>query len=310
MFTAGILLGLCRMPALRSPKTTWMSNTINGSKLMSSFFDNRDRQRFPDRSHRRVRSGQKDPFGYTFKRPIPQLKPLDEPNFIFEERFKNEAAMASPVMKLPNQIFDYFLVLDFEATCDKPVSPVPQEIIEFPVVKIDARTMEPTATFHEYVLPTVHPQLSPFCTNLTGIIQDMVDNQPPLEEVLKLFHSWMEKEVLNQPNARFTFVTCGDWDLAEMLPRQAQHFRIGLPLYFQQWINVKHAFSEAIGHYPRNLRLMLESLGIQHTGRAHSGIDDCKNIVNIMRGLAERGHVFRPSGQVKEPNLAKVYKKR
>ncbi|OQV21113.1 ERI1 exoribonuclease 3 [Hypsibius exemplaris] len=218
--------------------------------------------------------------------------------------------MASPLVKLPNQIFDYFLVLDFEATCDKAVAPVPQEIIEFPVIKIDARTMEPTASFHEYVLPTVHPQLSPFCTNLTGIIQDMVDNQPPLEEVLKLFHSWMEKEVLNQPNARFIFVTCGDWDLAKMLPGQAQHFGIELPSYFQQWINVKDSFSETIGRSPRGLQSILAGLGIQHTGRAHSGIDDCKNIVNIMRSLAERGHVFHPSDQVKEPNLVKVNKRK
>lgn len=103
--------------------------------------------------------------------------------------------------------------------------------------------------------------------------------------------------VLSEPNVRFSFVTCGDWDLGQMLPSQAQHFRLSLPSYFGNWINVKHSFSESVGHYPRSLMLMLESLTIEHTGRHHSGIDDCKNIVKILRALAQRGHVFHTTGQ-------------
>jgi len=53
---------------------------------------------------------------------------------------------------------DYFLVLDFEATCDKPQIH-PQEIIEFPILKLNGRTMEIESTFHMYVQPVVHPQL-------------------------------------------------------------------------------------------------------------------------------------------------------
>ncbi|XP_075527466.1 snipper isoform X7 [Dermacentor variabilis] len=65
---------------------------------------------------------------------------------------------------LPQQAFDYFLLLDFEATCsaEKGV-PTPQEIIEFPVLKVNGRTFETEATFHTYVQPQAHPQLTAFC---------------------------------------------------------------------------------------------------------------------------------------------------
>ena len=41
-----------------------------------------------------------------------------------------------------------------------------QEIVEFPVLKVNGRTFETEAIFHQYVQPRVHPQLSPFCTEV------------------------------------------------------------------------------------------------------------------------------------------------
>jgi inhibitor of KinA sporulation pathway (predicted exonuclease) len=46
------------------------------------------------------------------------------------------------------QNYDYFLVLDFEATCDEERKTHPIEIIEFPVLKINARTFQCESTFH------------------------------------------------------------------------------------------------------------------------------------------------------------------
>ncbi|XP_066125481.1 ERI1 exoribonuclease 3 isoform X2 [Saccopteryx bilineata] len=125
------------------------------------------------------------------------------------------ASMAAMV-SFPPQRYHYFLVLDFEATCDKPQIH-PQEIIEFPILKLNGRTMEIESTFHMYVQPVVHPQLTPFCTELTGIIQAMVDGQPSLQQVLERVDEWMAKEGLLDPNVKSIFVTCGDWDLKVML---------------------------------------------------------------------------------------------
>lgn len=46
------------------------------------------------------------------------------------------------------QNYDYFLVLDFETTCDDKTKLRPSEIIEFPVLKISGKTFECESTFH------------------------------------------------------------------------------------------------------------------------------------------------------------------
>ncbi|GBO39807.1 ERI1 exoribonuclease 3, partial [Araneus ventricosus] len=97
----------------------------------------------------------KKPINYARKIPKHHKKPLFEPETV---------VLPSKVPVIPKQKFDYFLVLDIEATCDSPVNVDPQEILEFPVVKVNAETFRPEATFHSYVRPTVVPELSDFCT--------------------------------------------------------------------------------------------------------------------------------------------------
>jgi inhibitor of KinA sporulation pathway (predicted exonuclease) len=46
-----------------------------------------------------------------------------------------------------------------------------QEIIEFPCIKINANTCEVEDIFHQYVQPKEIPVITPFCTELTGIMQ-------------------------------------------------------------------------------------------------------------------------------------------
>jgi len=41
-----------------------------------------------------------------------------------------------------------------------------QEIIEFPVLKVNGRTFETEAQFHQYVQPDVHKELTDFCTEV------------------------------------------------------------------------------------------------------------------------------------------------
>jgi len=41
-----------------------------------------------------------------------------------------------------------------------------QEIIEFPVLKVNGVTFETEAQFHQYIQPDVHRELSDFCTEV------------------------------------------------------------------------------------------------------------------------------------------------
>ena len=190
---------------------------------------------------------------------------------------------------------DYYLVLDFEATCDDKKPPIPQEIIEFPVLKVNATTMETEATFHSYVQPTAHPKLTPFCTQLTGITQEMVNGKPPLLEVLDMFDQWMAKEGLLNDDVNVCFVTCGDWDLKTMLPGQCKHLRVDVAPYFKKWLNIKKAFSKIRGSRAISMVDMLNKLGLTLDGRHHSGIDDSKNIAKILKELLKQCSNIQPT---------------
>jgi ERI1 exoribonuclease 3 len=67
------------------------------------------------------------------------------------------------------------LILDFEATCGNGIGTAVhkrnQEIIEWPTLLYNIQTDTLEATFHQYIRPVVVPQLTAFCTELTGIEQ-------------------------------------------------------------------------------------------------------------------------------------------
>lgn len=70
-------------------------------------------------------------------------------------------------------------------------------------------------TFHSYVRPTWRPELSHFCTNLTGIQQSTVDTSETFPEVLLRLEDWMRRWGLleNDELKDAVWVTDGPWDL-------------------------------------------------------------------------------------------------
>nr|AGH30334.1 Eri-1-1 [Nilaparvata lugens] len=191
------------------------------------------------------------------------------------------------------QIYDAFLILDFESTCMEGFGTLKeQEIIEFPCLWLDGKTFQVTSQFHQFVKPKICEQLDPFCVTLTGINDDTLANQPYFETVLKDFLDWFEQQKTVNNAEKTVFVTSGDWDLKVMLPMQCQNSDIPVPTQMTKWINIKESFSISTGTYPYGLKHMLEILELPFEGRLHSGIDDCKNIANIVKKLAEGGLVL------------------
>jgi ERI1 exoribonuclease 3 len=187
--------------------------------------------------------------------------------------------------------FDYLLVLDFEAQCDNDTKLKCQEIIEFPVVIVDVVNKKILDNFfHFYIKPEVHSKLFPFCTELTGITQDLVDGGILLKECLEHLDKFLNKEKLTN----FTFVTCGDWDLNTCLPKEAFYKNIEYRDYLKSWINVKRIFSE-ISAFKVGMAGMLRELGLKLDGRHHSGLDDAKNIAKIVLNLINKGLEFKKS---------------
>ena len=89
---------------------------------------------------------------------------------------------------------EFICVYDFECTCtnDKANPLQTQEVIEFPIVVIDVRQKAIVAEFQTYVKPEIDTQLTPFCTELTGITQEQVDAGIPLAEALNQAHAFLE----------------------------------------------------------------------------------------------------------------------
>ncbi len=123
------------------------------------------------------------------------------------------------------------LVIDFEATCDDPaltsanvgtngadgVDHVVGEIIEIPIVCVDGLTGEIKDTFHTYVKPQ-YSKISAYCTALTSITQEMVDNAPTFEEAWKLVQTFLHEGKYTKDNS--VCITFGSSDFGVMLPNQ------------------------------------------------------------------------------------------
>eukprot|EP01130_Rhizamoeba_saxonica_P005380 TRINITY_DN2153_c0_g1_i10.p1 TRINITY_DN2153_c0_g1~~TRINITY_DN2153_c0_g1_i10.p1 ORF type:complete len:316 (+),score=48.35 TRINITY_DN2153_c0_g1_i10:174-1121(+) len=189
------------------------------------------------------------------------------------------------------QLFDYFVVLDFEATCDNYRGFSPQEIIEFPSVLLDANTLEIVSEIQIYIKPVVHKVLTSFCTELTGIQQGWVENGITFKAAYNRYSSWLNDHGLLDEHS-FAVITCGDWDLKTMLPNQCRLSNMAVPNIFKSWINIKRCFSEYYQTKMVGMANMLDQLNIKLMGRHHSGIDDCRNISKIAAHMIENKYIF------------------
>jgi inhibitor of KinA sporulation pathway (predicted exonuclease) len=200
----------------------------------------------------------------------------------------------------------YLCVLDFEATCiESPDVLEPLEIIEFPsvllAVSADAKVLTVMSEFQSYVKPKANPTLTPFCTQLTGITQSIVDGGVPFLEALASHTRWLADSLGEAPTSdNILFVTCGDWDLKTMMPIQCQVDGIEVPTHFYHWINIKKLLwkqfkeSRAI---VSNMGGLLKFYELDFIGRPHSGIDDCRNIARACLKFAETGGRFEATSK-------------
>lgn len=204
-------------------------------------------------------------------------------------------------MKTSQQIFKYLIVLDFESTCwkDKENAYSP-EVIEFPAVLLNLETNSIEDKFHQYVQPTEHKALSSFCTELTGITQEKVDNGIPIGICLKLFSNWVNKHMLEKEfsfpsskeeskKSKAIFVTWSDWDLNTCLQYECKRKQINYSSYLKSWIDLRKTYRSFYMCKPQGLNGALKNLGILFQGREHSGIDDAINTAYLVKRMVADG---------------------
>ncbi|NWS35724.1 ERI2 exoribonuclease, partial [Polioptila caerulea] len=214
------------------------------------------------------------------------------------------------------QRFAFLIVLDFEATCWGDGGRRGPEIIEFPAVLLNTSTGMIESEFHMYVQPQEHPILSEFCTKLTGITQNQVDDGVPLNICLSQFLKWIqkiqkEKKIIfstdSQSNSEAkvcAFVTWTDWDLGVCLHYECKRKQLVKPDILNSWIDLKATYRAFYNRKPKGLNGALQDLGIAFEGREHSGLDDSRNTARLAWRLICDGCVLKVT-----KSLDKAYQK-
>lgn len=198
------------------------------------------------------------------------------------------------------------VVLDFEATCTEDRKTYfDMEIIEFPSILLHVDYDRELKSFDEllhsgdvpffssFVKPIFNPTLTPFCTQLTTITQEQVDTAPEFTAVFDDHQKWLSANDCTEKNT--VFVTCGDWDLKTMLPKQCALSRIKVPQIYGNWINIKKLYKQFYGTDKIGMGEMAKRLDIEIVGTVHRGIDDTYNIAKIFLDLIKPSRVLRPT---------------
>ncbi|MFH7005054.1 exonuclease domain-containing protein [Flavobacterium bizetiae] len=172
---------------------------------------------------------------------------------------------------------DKIIIIDLEATCWQSAIPEGQEneIIEIGLAVLDLQTGEITQNQGILIKPQ-RSSVSPFCTELTTITQDLLDkNGVTFEEAI-------EKLVdVYQPDL-YTWASYGQYDL-NMIRKQCRSFGMRYPMG-NQHINVKTLVAEKLDlQKPTGMNGALHLLNIPLEGTHHRGIDDAKNIAKILK---------------------------
>ncbi|KFZ46873.1 ERI1 exoribonuclease 2, partial [Antrostomus carolinensis] len=179
--------------------------------------------------------------------------------------------------------------------------------VEFPAVLLNTSTGEIESEFHTYVQPREHPILSEFCTELTGITQNQVDEGVPLNICLSQFLKWIqkiqkEKKIIfssdipshsTSETKPCTFVTWTDWDLGVCLQYECKRKQLRKPDILNSWIDLKATYKAFYNRKPKGLSGALQDLGIAFAGREHSGLDDSRNTARLAWRLICDGCVLK-----------------
>lgn len=200
------------------------------------------------------------------------------------------------------QDFQYFVVIDFEATCDKDRNLHPQEIIEFPSVIVNSSSGQLEACFQTYVRPMCNRFLSDFCKDLTGIQQIQVDRGITLSEALLRHDNWLENKGIK--NTNFAVVTWSNWDCQVMLESECRFKKIRKPPYFNRWINLRVPFYEVFGGERCSLKEAVEKSGLTWQGRAHCGLDDAKNTARLLALIMNNGFKFSITNSLTDQSIS------
>ncbi len=167
-----------------------------------------------------------------------------------------------------------YIVFDLEATCWEEKQNKINEIIEIGAIAID-ENLNKLGYFGEFVRPKLEPKLSDFCTTLTTIQQQDVDNAKLFPEVFRNFETWCYS--FETP---VQMVAWGFYD-KKQIEQDCQLHQVDQTLT-KRYISLKHQYSRIRKlKRPIGLEKALKNETLVFEGTPHRGIDDAINIGRI-----------------------------
>ena len=170
-----------------------------------------------------------------------------------------------------------YLLIDLEATCcdDGSIDRRAMEIIEIGAVMVERDSLITVDEFQAFIRPVRHPQLTAFCTQLTSIRQEDVDLASDYPTVLAVFREWIYRHHVT------AWGSWGNYDYRQ--------FDVDCGYHHQPWpfgfehTNFKKVFTDRHRLKKRvGLRTAVTMAGLSFIGINHRGIDDARNIVQLM----------------------------
>jgi inhibitor of KinA sporulation pathway (predicted exonuclease) len=171
------------------------------------------------------------------------------------------------------------LIIDVEATCFESEAERPEgqvnEIIELGCVLFDVKSNQILKSMSIFVKP-IKSTVSLFCTRLTTITQDLLDQEgvlfPEAMEILK--REFKPRDI--------TWISYGDYD-RNQIKKDCDLHNIKSPLS-QTHINIKNVFALK-NKMPKEVGLSsaLSLIGEKFEGTEHRGKDDAINISKVVR---------------------------
>ncbi len=172
----------------------------------------------------------------------------------------------------------HYIIYDLEATCwqNRPPS-IPQETIEFGAYRL-SRDGEALASFQAFVRPQLHPRLSSFCQELTGIEQSDIDRADAFDIVADDFLEFIGYD----DDEEYLLCSWGDFD-AKQLRRDCALHRMD-DEWIRPHINLKEQY-RTMHRLPKPRGLARSVVASGHTwdGAQHRAIDDARNLVKVFR---------------------------
>jgi len=185
------------------------------------------------------------------------------------------------------------LIIDLEATCwkdnKKELSKLEyknQEIIEIgaAILKIPNGVCLPsssTTLISEFVRPVRNPILTDFCTELTSITQEQVDNAEYFPKALENFLNKVKKSLGDIDVVDVVFASWGRFDKSQF-KRDCSLHDIEYP-FGKHW-NAKKGFSRSLGTKKGyGFKKALSKIGLEFEGNHHRGVDDANNMAKLIR---------------------------